>query len=223
MAGGGWLRLAGAELSKRMAMACRLRQETCRCVTASEAAVRVQDAWYMRHPLDRPSAVFPPRRPPAECPRTPRRPGGRGVVCAGPWCHLHTSPGQPGTGSRCPHVGGLFCGTGYAKAAARWVMGVGGWYQEAMAACFPTGGDFEFKPAFPSSMFECNVTYDQSWGLPAPKAVLGDCRITRAHCFLIIQRRSRPPSPNTAASGSSTISGPDAGRACSRQMLRSGS
>ena len=49
MAGGGWLRLAGAELSKRMTMAYRLRQETCRCVTVPEAAVRVQDAWYMRY------------------------------------------------------------------------------------------------------------------------------------------------------------------------------
>ena len=39
MAGGGWLRLAGAEL----------RQGTCRCVTVPEAAVRVQDAWYMRY------------------------------------------------------------------------------------------------------------------------------------------------------------------------------
>jgi hypothetical protein len=26
-----------------------LRQETCRCVTVPEAAVRVQDAWYMRY------------------------------------------------------------------------------------------------------------------------------------------------------------------------------
>ena len=49
MAGGGWLGLAGAELSKRMTMAYRMRQETCRCVTVPEAAVRVQDAWYMRY------------------------------------------------------------------------------------------------------------------------------------------------------------------------------
>ena len=49
MAGGGWLGLAGAELSKRMAMAYRLRQETCRCVTVPEAAVRVQYALYMRY------------------------------------------------------------------------------------------------------------------------------------------------------------------------------
>ena len=48
MAGGDWLGLAGAELSKRMAMAYRMRQETCRCVTVPEAAVRVQDAWHMR-------------------------------------------------------------------------------------------------------------------------------------------------------------------------------
>ena len=48
MAGGDWLGLAGAELSKRMTMAYRMRQETCRCVTVPEAAVRVQYALYMR-------------------------------------------------------------------------------------------------------------------------------------------------------------------------------
>ena len=88
-------------------------------------------------------------------------------------------------------------------------MVVGGWYQEATAGCFPTGGEFEFKPAFPSSTFECDVTYD--WGgkeIPQ-QALQRNGRITRAHCFLIIQRRSRPPSPNTAASGGSTISGPE--------------
>ena len=52
-----WLRLAGAELPKRMAMAYRLRQETCRCVTVPEAAVRVQDAWYMQYVSLRPLFV----------------------------------------------------------------------------------------------------------------------------------------------------------------------
>ena len=49
MAGGGWLGLAGAELSKRMTMAYRMRQETCRCITVPEEAVRVQYALYMRY------------------------------------------------------------------------------------------------------------------------------------------------------------------------------
>ena len=39
----------GAELSKRMTMAYRMRQEICRCVAVLEAAVRVQDAWDMRY------------------------------------------------------------------------------------------------------------------------------------------------------------------------------
>ena len=49
MAGGDWLGLAGAELSKRMTMAYRMRQETCRCVTVPEEAVHVQYALYMRY------------------------------------------------------------------------------------------------------------------------------------------------------------------------------
>ena len=49
MAGGGWLGLAGAELSKRMTMAYRMRQEICRCAAVLEAAVRVQYALYMRY------------------------------------------------------------------------------------------------------------------------------------------------------------------------------
>ena len=49
MAGGDWLGLAGAELSKRMTMAYRMRQETCRCITVPEEAVRVQCALYMRY------------------------------------------------------------------------------------------------------------------------------------------------------------------------------
>ena len=44
-----WLRLAGAELSKRMTMAYRLRQETCRCTAVPEWTVRVQYSWHMRY------------------------------------------------------------------------------------------------------------------------------------------------------------------------------
>ena len=48
MAGGDWLGLAGAELSKRMTMAYRMRQGICRCAAVPEEAVRVQYALYMR-------------------------------------------------------------------------------------------------------------------------------------------------------------------------------
>ena len=74
---------------------------------------------------------------------------------------------------------------------------------------FSDGVEFEFKPAFPPSTFGCDVTYD--WGgKEIPRLALRrNGRITWAHCLLIIQRRSQPPSPNTAASGGSTFSGPE--------------